>query len=60
MKVGKVDDGLYKRHGSTLMSSVCDATTSTKHGYDDTSLNDMNVIPIYPNKSIRCMDLFGN
>ena len=70
MKVGKGhklflkelidDDGLYKLLGSTLVSSVCDTTTSTKHGDDDTSLHDKNVIPISSNKSMGCVDLVGN
>ena len=53
------DDGFYKLLGWTLISSVCDATTLTKHGVDNTSLDDKNVIPISCNKSMGCMDLVG-
>ena len=60
MKGSVDDDGLYKILSSTLISSVCDATTSTKHGNDDTSFDDMNVISISPKKSMGCMDLVGN
>ena len=52
---GSIDnDGLYKLLGSTLISSVCDATTSTKHGKDDTSFDDLNVTSISPNKFMGC------
>ncbi|CAO2838300.1 unnamed protein product [Amaranthus hypochondriacus] len=60
MKESIDDDHLYKLVGSTLINLVCDATTSTKHVDDDTSLDDMNMIPISPNKSIDCMDLVVN
>ena len=51
------DDDLYKLLGSTLVSSVCKATTSTKHGDVDTSFDDLNVIPISTTKSMGCMNL---
>ena len=60
MKGSIDDDGLYNLLGSTLISSICDTTTSTKHGNDDTSLYDKNVIPISSNKSMGCVDLVGN
>ena len=53
------DDGLYKLLGSTLISSVCDATTSTKHCDVDTSFDSNNVIPMSSNKSMGCMDMVG-
>ena len=62
MKVGKGhklflkgiidDDGFYKLLGSTLVSSVCEATISTKNGDVDTSFDDLNVIPISSNNSM--------
>ena len=54
------DDGLFKLVDSTLIRSVCDATITTKHGHDDTSLDNVNVILISPNKSMGCLDLVGN
>ena len=50
---GSIDDGLYKLVGSTLISSACMSTTSSKHDDDDTSLSNetSRIIPAYPNKS---------
>ena len=60
MKWSIDDDGLYKLLGTTLVSSVYDATTSTKlNDDDDTSHDDKNVISISSNKSMGCMDLVG-
>ena len=53
------DDGLYKLLGLTSICLVCDATTSTKHGVENTSLDDKNIIPISSNKSMGSMDLVG-
>ena len=49
--------------GSTLISSACVSTTSTKHddGDDVTSLNNekSRIILTYPNESMGCLDLIG-
>ena len=58
-----INDGLYMLMGSTLISSACVSTTSTKHDDedDDTSLSNESsrIIPIYPNKFMGCVDLIG-
>ena len=51
------DDSLYNLIGSTLIKSVCDVITLTKHSDDDTSFDNLNVILISPNKSMGCMEL---
>ena len=63
---GSIDDGLYKLVSSTLISSTCVSTTSTK--YDDNEDNDVTsksnetsrIISTYSNESMGCMDLIGN
>ncbi len=61
---GSLNDGLYMLVGSTLTSSACVSTTSTKHENDDhvTSLNNegSRIIPTYPNESMGYVDLIGN
>ena len=59
---GSIDESLYKLVGSTLISSASVCTTSTKHEDNDTSLSNetSRIIQIYPNKSMRYMDLIGN
>ena len=61
---GSIDDGLYKLVDSTLISSACVSTTSTKHENDDvdTSLSNeiSGIILTYPNESMGYMDLIGN
>jgi Pol polyprotein len=62
---GSIKDDLYMLVGSTLISSACVSTTSTKHeneSDDVTSLNNENstIIPTYPNESMGYMDLIGN
>ena len=61
-RFGRVDnDGLYKLLGPTLISYVCESSTSRKHVDDDeTSSNyNLSVIPMSPNKFMDCMDLVG-
>ena len=58
MKWSFDDDGLYKLISSTLISSVCEATPSTKHVDDDVSIDGISAIPISPKKSMDFLDLW--